>query len=387
MHILEHFSLNCGIKSAEAFIQEDFIPVAHDKFICINNDHAISSFNYSYWSDVFDIIKPYLDKSNIKIIQIGSPKDQLLPSCEDFRHIQTRHQGAYIINRSELFIGSDIFYSNIASHFGVPGVLLFGPIPPSCTAPFWHKDKFDILCETEKFSYSSKELEKSIDKIKPEKIANAILKRLKIPFESDQNTLFIGQLYDNKIFEVIPNFSPNPDFLKNSFITMRADYEKSDEHIPSWASGRKVNLITDRKINLNLINAIKSSLQVIHFEISDDCSEEVIAENQQYFKTIKKLGINISLFRKTTESIEKLRLHYFDWNVEILSQNRPDDNILNNKDLFFYSGKLIFSNGKKYPSIEHAVNDLESSSGVNQIIDSELFWSESDHYRIISKSN
>ena len=168
---------------------------------------------------------------------------------------------------------------------------------------------------------------------------------------------------------------------------MRVDYEESDDHIVSWASGRKVNLITDRKINLNLINAIKSSLQVIHFQIPDDCSEEVISENQQYFKTIKKLGINISLFRKTNESIEKLRLYYFDWNVEVLSQNRPDDNILNNKDLFFYSGKLIFSNGKKYPSIEHAVNDLESSSGVNQVVDSELFWSESDHYRIISKSN
>jgi hypothetical protein len=80
-------------------------------------------------------------------------------------------------------------------------------------------------------------------------------------------------------------------------------------------------------------------------------------------------------------------LHYFDWNVEVLSQKKPGDDVLNNKDLFFYSGKLIFSNGKKYPSIEHAVNDVESSTGVNKIIDSDLFWSESDHYRIISKSN
>ena len=387
MHILEHFSLNCGLKSSKAFIQEDYIPVPFDRFICINNDSSIDSFTYSYWSDVFDIIKPYLEKSNIKILQIGGPKDQLLPSCEDYRHIQTRHQGAYIINKAQLFIGSDIFYSNIASHFGTPGVLLYGPIPPSCTKPYWNEDNFEILCENDKFSYSSKELHKTIDKIKPESIANAILKKLKIPFESDQKTEFIGQLYDNKIFEVIPNFSPNPDFLKGSFVTMRADYQESDEFIGEWSIGRKINLITNRKINLGLIQAIKNSLQVIHFEISNDCSEDVVKENIQYFKAIKKLGLNISLFRKDEDNIADLRLTYFDWNVEVLSQNKPSENITKNKDLYFYSGKLVFSDGKKYPSIEHAINDLDSDTGINRIVDTDLFWLESDHYRIISKKS
>ena len=385
MHILEHFSLNCGIKSSEAFIQEDYIPIPFENFICINNDASIDSFCYSYWSDVFEIIKPYLEKADIKIIQIGSSKDQLLPGCEDFRHMQTRHQGAYIIQRAKLFIGADIFYSNIASHLGTPGVILFGPIPPSCTQPFWNKERFKILCGNDQFSYASKESQKTINQIKPEDIANAILEKLKIPFESDQSTEFIGSLYDNKIFEVIPNFSPNPDFLKNSFITMRADYEESDEHIGNWSIGRKINLISDRKINLNLINAIKQSIQLMHFEVSSDCSEDIVSDNIEYFKAIKKLGININLFRKDSENIENIRLSYFDWNVEILSQRKPNEEIINNPNLLFYSGKLIFSNGQKYPSIEHAVNNLDSETGLNNIINTELFWSESDHYRIISK--
>ena len=387
MHLVEHFALNCGLKSEKAFIQEDFFPVPFDNFICINNDCSIKSFCYSYWSDVFEIIKPYLSKSNIKVVQIGSPKDHLLPHCEDFRHIQTRHQGAYIINRSRLFIGSDIFYSNIASHFNTPGVILFGPIPPSCTQPFWNKNNFSILCENKDFSYSAQEYSNSIDKINPEDIANKILEKLKIPFESEQRTEFIGDLYGNKIFEVIPNFSPNPNFLKDSYITIRCDYVDSIDHLPNWAQKRTMNLITNKKIDLRLLSSLKKSIKVIHYEVPNDLSEEVVKENISYFKSIKQIGINIGLFRKDEKNIDELRLNYFDWSLEILSQHKPSKEIIENPNLYFYSGKLVFSNGKKYPSIEHAINNLDAEPALNPIVNTDLFWSESDHYRIISKNS
>lgn len=387
MHILEHFSLSCGLKTGKAFIQEDFFPVPFSDFICINNDHSIPSFCYSHWTDVFDILKPYLNKSNIKVLQIGSQKDQLLPHCEDFRHIQNRHQASYIINRSKLFVGSDIFYSNIASHFNTPGVILFGPIPPSCIKPFWNRDNFNILCANKTFSYASSEPSSTIDEIKPEIVANSILEKLKIPFSSDQNTEFIGDLYSTKIFEIIPNFSPDPNFLKDSYITMRCDYVDSLDHIIPWAQNRKMNLITDKKIDLRLLSHLKKSIKVVHYEVSNDTSKDIVEQNILYFKSVKQLGINISLFRKEEDNINNLRLNYFDWNLELLSQHKPPKEIMDNNNLLFYSGKLVFSNGKKYPSLDHAINNLDCDSTLNKVLNTDLFWSESDHYRIISKNS
>ena len=385
MHLLDHYSLSCGLKSSKPFITEDFFPNPYEKYICINNESSIDSLKYSFWSDVIEMILPDLQANGIEIIQIGKATDESIPSCKNFRNISSRHQAAYLIKRSMLFIGADTFYSALADGLGVRSVLLFGAIPDTCIGPYWHPENATVLCEQEKekFSFSASESDKSIDKIKPEQIAREILIQLGIEMTKiNQNTLNTGSLYKQKILECIPNFSPPLDFAKGSSITTRLDLHFDLNNLINWCDGRKINLVTNKEIPINVLSTIKNNVSIIHYEINE-------STNSEYLNLIKKLGLPIKLFRTTEEDINSFRLKFFDWGVEFLPKPKKPEtlDITSTKDVQFQSGKLVFCNGKKYPSIFHATKEIDSEGIYHKVFDEEEFWEDVDHFRIFEISS
>lgn len=381
MHLLDHYALNCGLKNSQAYITEDFFPNPHEKYLCINNEGAIDSLQYSYWTDVIEILSPYIKEKNIKILQIGKQKDQLIPGCLDYRNISSRHQAAYLIKRAAVFIGADTFYSMMADHLGTPSVLLYGSIPSSCIGPYWNKEKISVLCkqDPENFSFSAVESPKSINKIYPEEVAKEILFRLGMENSKiDQKTIHIGDLYGQKILECIPNFAPHESFAQNSTITLRLDEEFDVDNLIHWCIGRKINIVTNKEIDINVLLKIKNNVTIMHYEVGEDSRDE-------YFQAAKGAGIPITLFRTDEENINQFRLKFFDWGVEVLPKTKKPEDLSGN--LFFQSGKLVFRNSKKYPSKFHAVNNIESEGIYHKVIDDPEFWEELDHFRIFEKKS
>ncbi len=377
MHILDHYALSCGLKNDMPFIAEDFYPNPYQNYICINNESSIDSLKYSFWPDVMEMISTDLEKNNIEAIQIGKQSDESIPGCKNFRTISSRHQAAYLIKRSLAFIGADTFYSALADGLGTPSVLLYGAIPETCIGPYWHPENATTLCEqdVDKFSFSAQEKNKAIDKIKPESIAREILKKLKISDTNiNQTTLYTGSLYKQKILECIPNFSPPSDFASGSSITARLDLHFDLNNLINWCSGRKINVVTNQEIPINVLSTIKNNVSIIHYEIDENT-------NNDYLNLIKKLGLPIKLFRTSEEDINSFRLKFFDWGVEFLPKIKKPENCKED-NLQFQSGKLVFSNNKKYPSRFHAVNSVDSEGIYHNVFDDEVFWEDADHLRV-----
>ena len=76
MHLLERYALSCSVKIDKPAIEEQFYPLTQDRFIVLHASSGMQSKNYDYYNEVVDLIKPYLDRENIKILQIGSEDDQ-----------------------------------------------------------------------------------------------------------------------------------------------------------------------------------------------------------------------------------------------------------------------------------------------------------------------
>ena len=81
-------------------------------------------------------------------------------------------------------------------------------------------------------------------------------------------------------------------------------------------------------------------------------------------------------------------MKFFDWGVEFLNQ-KPEtlDITSTKKDVQFQSGKLVFCNGKKYPSIFHATKEIDSEGIYHKVFDEEEFWEDVDHFRIFEISS
>ena len=61
MHILEKYALESASKIDKPFIFETFFPLPFQKYISFSPLNK-NKQRYLYWSDVIDIINPYLEK-------------------------------------------------------------------------------------------------------------------------------------------------------------------------------------------------------------------------------------------------------------------------------------------------------------------------------------
>ena len=76
-HLLEKYALQTGSKIGKPFVYETFFPIPFEKFITFQAQSIkFPSKEYDYIQDVIDFIAPILEKSNIKIIQLGTVQEK-----------------------------------------------------------------------------------------------------------------------------------------------------------------------------------------------------------------------------------------------------------------------------------------------------------------------
>lgn len=382
MHFVDSLSLFSGLKSTRPFIEESFFPVAWEKYITISTENHQSK-QWDHFQEYINLILPLLKKENIGIVEIGKNNVQI-NGVSILKGATNENHWSFIVKNSLLHIGPENFIASLAAFHDTPLVCLFSNTSPEYAAPNWIDDstseKTFVTPQINKHkpSFSSQEADKTINKINAEEVAANTLNHLNIKHDYNKYSIInTGPLYHHKTIEVIPNFNPSPTFFPKSLINIRLDYHFNLNRILAFANQRKLAVVSDREIDIELLMQIKPNLENIFFRIDE-------SSNVEYYDLIRKNNFNATLIAKESADVSKTRFEFFDWQVS--EDNKIEKKSLDNFEKIcdtsrYKSSKLIFSKEGQFSSKSAYDKKIKSHDG-QIIIDDDDFWNESDHYKI-----
>lgn len=378
MNVLEKYASSCGVKISKPNVGASYFPLKWDKYIVIDNRNKNGGNVYDSYSDVMSYIHPILEKEGIGIVSFAKEEKYIIEKTAPYISI-TKKQEAYFIQNSLLTVSSDNLSAYLADGQGVPSIGLYSIYPSESNRPIW-TDKHTVI-ESERCgnlpSYGVAEDPKAINFIEPEKVAQAILDKVGIDFKILHDTVFIGDLYSIKVVEAIPDFATEPNFMKNKALNIRMDYHFDEQNLCHWLTGRYINILTDKKINLDLLRHYKKNIAQLTVTINDNFDEA-------YLKEVRKIGIKLEIFCENPEKIEKYRFKYFDFKInESEYKTKEDIDFEINDKSVFVSSKILLSEGQKFSCYEAKKQKKPLTGGVEPVYNTEDFWKELDYYRII----
>ena len=391
MHILDCYSLNCGLKIREPFIYERFFPLNVDKYITLDTSSTFPSRQYDYWSEVLNILIPILESENIKVLHIsgnGESYDKVYNLCGQ----SSFSQMAYIIKGGLLHLGIDGFPNHLASHFNKKIVSLFGESPPENNAPvFSNKEDMKFIYADRGdygFSYSAEEKPKSVNLVKPEEIAKAVCDSLGVEFNYNFKTLIIGDRYTEKSIELVPQGNTiDPKGLNVDSLIIRMDIGFNEQALIKQLQLNKCSIITDKPINLKILQHFRSNIVQFVYLIGD-------SDSKQYVEQLFEAGIQCLLMtEKNGKELEVLKFKYLDFGKIHQRKQSAKPKELEGLDLnnvYYKSSKYLIFNGSVFLSDSSRKNNdavnMVGSSDFKKVVDEEDFWKESDLFYFCSKA-
>ncbi|NBP14250.1 hypothetical protein EBU95_07600 [bacterium] len=361
MHILEKYALDSLARIEKPYIFEKYFPIPFEKYITFQPENK-NRQKYIYWSDVIDLINPYLMDRNINIVQLNGNQ---INGCFDVSKQTDFNSKAYIVKNSMLHFGVEGFCAQTASFFGKNIVTLYGDYPPENKKPYWSSNTnlFNLYRNNDVKPLYNLEGMQSINEIRPENIAKGILGLLDIKYKEMINTYHIGRNYTNKTFEIIPDAMMNtPDHIPNLIIRM--DYFHNEKALPFYLMQKKCSIITDKPINLELLKAYKENIiSIIYF----------IEENNDplFIEDLKSAGIQYEMVSYLEEEdLNKFKLKYLDFGLIFKKTIEEIPNIKkNNKQLFFKSSRVLASKDGIFSTKYHWQNKIKINQSVEFSLD------------------
>lgn len=381
MHILEQYALTSGVKIKTPFIYEKFFPLNCEKFITFH-PASKQSKTYDLWQEVINLIFPYLEQNNIKIIQIGVKEDKNYAGVINVNGLTNINQIAYILKNSLLHLGADSFPTHIASYYDKKIVSLYSNNYLSCVKPYFGNPDNQILFEPEdrttKPCFSFNEIPKTINKIRPEKIAKAVLKLLNIKEEINIQSLYFGNEYHNPKVELVPNINIDPRQYNSTNIIVRMDLEFNENILNNQLNICDCIIFTAKPIDQNLIIKNKKKISKILYEIRED-------HDINFVNFLQHNNISYQLFTYLSgQAIEKIKLDYIDQEpiIELNRNLKNKTNIQYTSNLYYKSNKKILSQGKVFLSENSYKLNIPATKNFEPVIDHLDFWKEVDNFYI-----
>jgi hypothetical protein len=395
MHLIERYATSVGLKIDKPFIYDKIFPISSEKYISFQPFSKYNSKNYDYWNEVISIIYPYLKKENIDIVQIGGQKDKSVENCINLCGQTQIPQAAFIIKNALMHVGTDSFGAHVASGYDKKIVAIYSNNNINNVKPYWTKKDDMILIEPErknKPSYSAEESQKTINQIKPETIANGILKLLNITPLSDQQTIFVGNKYGHFIIESTPSIIIPPQILSNTLLNIRFDYinrieEKDYACTLNNLAIRNCAIITDKPFEIQKLLQFKDKLVNILYDIT------LNPIDFNFINAVKFYGIKIDfIFNKSKNkdvgvlNDKKLELIEYPELINIIEVPiKPIEEI--RQSIFYKSKKILFANNNTYLSkaayLEDKpvnLNELDCNQKLSDINNVDLLIEEDGDY-------
>jgi hypothetical protein len=371
-HLAEEYAKSCGVKIGKPVLNPHYFPVLHDKYITIHNDKKVQAKEYDMWPDVIELIRPFLGE--IKIIQIGAFGEPTIFGVDDHIPTSSLKQSSYIIKNSLAHVGIDSVPVHIASAFDKPVVGIYAHTYANTCCPLWNdKSKF-ITIESDrggnKPSFSLEEHPKTINFIKPEEIAQAVLDVLGIEEKINHKTIFIGNNYTSKFLEVIPTSEPR---LMPSPIDVRMDIAHNEQNLSFIVRDYEVEVTLSKPIDKRFLAC--GRIKKIAYK-SDRFDPE-------FCDLIKTHAIPHALICTSPETLSEEREKNFDLLINYLNE---EEIILNNKKRIKVDdfSKVKIKSGKTIVVGQQA---YETFFDLNDRKNLDHFYLDLDYFRVYTEED
>jgi len=370
-HLLHEYSKSLGVKVSKPDLQQHFFPCLDEKYIVFYDGERQASKIYKHYSTVFQLLRETLDDHDIKIYQIGG--ENAIAGVS--RHLSCSLKNeAYLVAKSMLYLGPDSYLAQYASAQDVKTITLHGNNYASNTKPFWGSFKDKACLEPDWNSnpcFSAEDPQRQIDSIKPEAVCKKILEfcglgQLKFNFK----TINIGDSYYQKIVEVVPT-AITKGLPKSLFV--RIDYGVEEEAFLYYCANHEVILVTDQLPQISMLMQFRENIKRILYTVQD--KNDTIPE--EYFESLKKLGIDFILLSDKEDDLPFLRNKYFE--IQVHPKDDAREPIVCPDDAKFLSNKKIIEADKVYMSYAHYKKKLDSC---DKVLDTPEYWEESKHFYI-----
>jgi hypothetical protein len=346
MHLIERYATACGVKIDKPYIYDTFFPVNVEKYISFQPFSKYQSKNYDYWDEVVVIISPYLQQNNIALVQIGVKDDKAINNTLNLCGQTNISQAAYIIKNSIMHVGADSFAAHIASGYDKKILALYSNNNINNVKPYWTKPEDMVLLSpkiNKKPQYSVNEFPKSINNIKPEDIAEGILKLLNISHGNLPKTVYIGNEYINKTLEIIPDKPINPAQIALDTLVIRMDYVFNEQVLELFLQQKKCIIFTNKPINEELLKKYKQNIPQLIYLVEKD-------NDTTFVKTLKRNTINAGFMSYLSEEeLNQFKLDYMDYGL-IVKRDHPTDKIKINNNTYFKSSRILISSEGQFNS-------------------------------------
>lgn len=346
-HLVEVYAKDLGVKIGKPHFKPHFFPILEDNYITIHNDSKVKSKDYDYWEDVISIVKK--EAPEINFIQIGSGGEPKIKNVKKFAATTSIKQSAYIIKNSLMHVGIDSLPVHIASSFDKPIVAIYAHTYPSTCCPVWGSTKNHTIIESHrngnKPSYSLIEDPKSINLIRPEEIANAILKNLS-KRKSKHKTIFIGNKYKEQFIHIIPD---NKYGVNSKQVVLRFDLHHNEENTLHLFQNNNISIVTNKPLGDEILS--QKNINCINY-FSDRFDSDFI-------ERAKKKGVTLRLFGTDKETINGERHKFFDDQIAFINDSKKiEENKkkvrIPKKDLKIKSYTIYMKDGQAYHSLFEA---------------------------------
>ena len=392
-HLVETYSRTTGLRIEKMHLYEQFFPLPDsiNKYILVNSSSGQGGKNYSYYNDVLLLLKPSLTANGYKIIQVGGKDDERLRADLNLCGTTTLSQLFYLTSKASFVLSNDTSLMHAAGHYKVPFVALFSLTSPEISGAYFSpkESKSYLLPDygEDSPSFNPNEAPKTIDGIKPEKVANAVLNLLGLE-EINIETVFIGDQYKYQAIEVIPDHILDPRVIPETIINIRLDYGGEENLAYANLQNRRCNLVTGKPLNVPVLSQLRANLGTVIYEITKD-------SDPQFVKELHRAGVPYFLFTHLSEAeLTPIKLEYVDFNLinQRPIKTRSDvpniEKVIDGKTRF-KSNKFLLSSGKIYLSLAHwqqknAIKSFEDN--ISTVLDEDVFWEEQDFFYLFNES-
>ena len=386
MNLTEKMALDCGVKISKPYLDKYFLPIKNDNYIIIDTRSKNDAGEYDYFNDVLDLIKNYLKEADIDVFQLATEKSNKL-ACDKCYITINKKQENYLISKAKLLISNENYSLYIASVFNVKSIGLYSIFNPKNTQPVWNQNS-QIILESDREgnlpSYGSlKETPKTINLISPYVIAKNILDNLNIKNDLHRFELVsLGNSFNQKIVEIVPDFISGEDFMKGRAINLRLDYIKNlnVSVFNYWMTNRKINVITDKDINVNLIAPHRSNIILMTIMMSENISEK-------FLKHCKTIGLKLKIFCDDKNKLNEYKFKFLDWDI---NKDFENDSALEKLPTIsekskFISSKVLISKGKQFSCKANYLLNKHLDNSEENVILSREFEKEIEFFKIYNE--
>jgi hypothetical protein len=386
MNLTEKMALDCGVKISQPYLDRYFLPIRNNNYIIIDTRCKSIIGEYDYFSDVLDLIKPYLKEADIDIFQIATDKNEKLACDKCFITINKKQEN-YLISKAKLLISNENYSLHIASVFNTKSIGLYSLFNPNNTSPVWNRNS-QIILESHRDgnlpSYGRlNESPKTINFISPYVIAKNILDSLNIVNDLERFELVhLGRNFNQKIVEIVPDFISDDNFMKERSINLRLDYvtNLNSSVFNYWMANRKANIITNKDININMIAPYRNNILSITVILSSNISE-------RFLKHCKSIGLKLKIFCDNKDKLEEYRFKFLNWEIHQDFENEGALNKLINlsENSKFISSKILISKGKQFSCKANYFANKHLDNREESVILSKEFEQEIEFFKIYNE--